>query len=224
MRQETGKTDKARASEDVSIQLMLDGHSFSDIEAAIRRAYADLAPAERNGEGTPQPAAGKKIGEPFAVELLTKKSLLAPAKAAEELPAREWFAAAGIPLEETDTVATCTAKGDAVALVGMDRALFDLLGKTAARCTTPLLQERCSDARHVRMFATQGLLYVKIWSETALQLAEVLPLGTEEDLLFMLERMQRSFPLKEYELHARGELPAAMRKTLGRIFASVRIY
>ena len=107
-------------------------------------------------------------------------------------------------------------KSDALVIEAL-RQVEEKLGDRA-RFTTPLLHTPANAAKTVWMSRRAGLLYIKVYDNGELQLAEVIPAATDTDAAYFFERLDGCFPLKEYELRIAGDNPKAARKLLGKRF------
>ena len=200
MKQATG-SNTPQSINKVSIQLTLDGHSFS-------------APA-LSGEF---PGAG-----PVEVELLTPRTTLVPEEFFDEACAGELLAAAGmaaLPGEravwsapQQNAVAVMAAAEDALA------AVHERLGDRA-RYTTPLLCVPQASVPTVWMYYAAGLLYIKVY-DGKLRFAEVVPAPDEADLLYMLERLGSEFRLRDYTLRIGSGDGRALKRKLGGYFRQI---
>ncbi len=201
MRQVTG-SKTPQPNNKVSIQLSLDGHSFSV------PALSEL------------PASGA----PVTVELLLPRTMLVPADLFDTEKSAELLAANGMPPTAEECVVHSDPEAEFVALAAINREALrqveEKLGERA-RFTTPLLDTPANTAKTVWMSRRAGLLYIKVYDAGELQLAEVLPAATETDVAYFFERLDGCFPLKGYELRIAGDDPKAARKLLGKRFKQV---
>lgn len=198
MRQATG-SNTPQSGNKVSIQLSLDGHSFSV------PALSELPAGEA----------------PVTVELLLPRTMLVPgelfdAERGAEMLAGQRHAADGGGVRrrqrpEAEFVAVTAINREAL------RQVEEKLGDRA-RFTTPLLHTPANTAKTVWMSRRAGLLYIKVYDGGELQLAEAIPAATDTDAAYFFERLDGCFPLKEYELRIAGDNPKAARKLLGKRF------
>ena len=113
---------------------------------------------------------------------------------------------------------------DLAALLEDDRSFRMLIPQVEeklgdrARFTTPLLHTPANTAKTVWMSRRAGLLYIKVYDNGELQLAEAIPAATDTDVAYFFDRLDGCFPLKEYELRIAGDNPKAARKLLGKRF------
>lgn len=198
MKQVTG-SNTPLANNKVSIQRSLDGHSFS--VPALSELPANNAPVE--------------------VELLLPHTMLVPEELFDAGHAADLLAANGMPAAADESIVHCDPQGGVVAVAAIDsealRQITEKLG-SRARFTTPLLHTPTTAAKTVWMCRRADLLYIKVYDEGALQLAEVVPAETEPDTAYFFERLADRFPLAEYELRIAGDSPKAARKLLGKRF------
>lgn len=198
MKQVTG-SNTPLANDKVSIQRSLDGHSFSI--PALSELPASNAPVE--------------------VELLLPHTMLVPEELFDAGHAAELLAANGMPVAADECVVHSESQDGLVAVTAIDReALRQITEKLGARArfTTPLLHTPLTSARTIWMCRKAGLLYIKVYDQGALQLAEVIPVETDTDTAYFFERLGGSFPLADYELRIAGDSPKAARKLLGKRF------
>jgi len=182
----------------VSIQQSLDGHSFSLL-------------------GLESPAAEDVV----EVEAVTPQTMLVPREVFEPAAAAALLAAAGISPAAgerivwsdpgAETVALMCVAGDAV------RQIEERLGDRV-RYTSPLLRTPADTASAVWMYRQSGTLYIKVYREQTLRMAEALPAAGEADLLYVAEWLQQAFALREYVLIAAGDDAKGLRRLLGKRF------
>ena len=200
MKQATG-SNTPQSINKVSIQLTLDGHSFS----------APALSGEFPGDG------------PVEVELLTLRTMLVPEELFDKEHAGEVLAAAGmaaLPGEcpvwsapQQNAVAVMAAAENALAVV------HERLGGRA-RYTTPLLCVPQTSVPTVWMYYAAGLLYIKVY-DGKLRFAEVVPAPDEADLLYMLERLGSEFRLRDYTLRIGSGDGRALKRKLGGYFRQI---
>ena len=145
----------------VSIQLALDGHSFS----------------------TPLPAAAGE--EPVEVELLTPKTMLVPAELFDEERGAELLAANGMAPSGDECVVCSDPAQETVALMAVPAAALQPVTERFGErlfYTSPLLHAVATTTPVVWLCLRSGLLYVRV-CDPALQLAEVIPAPDEADVL-----------------------------------------
>ncbi len=200
MRPETGSNRLAK-SKKMSIQLSLDGHTFS------ARALSDSFPGE----------------EPVAVELLTPRTTLVPAELFDESRAEELLAACGKAAKVGERVVCSDRQAEVVAVMAADAAVLQQVAEklgSRAHYTTPLLRVPEQPNHTVWICRMAGLLYIKVY-EASLVLAEVLPVATESEIVYLFERLRAAFPLDKYRLQIGGEEQKRMAKLFDNHFREV---
>ncbi len=203
MKQVTGKTNSSTAIDKVSIRLALDGHSFSI--TGNREVTADTV-----------------------VEVLTPRTLLVPAELLAsisnvEKEMSELLAMAGLAMKSGECVIRGQESNGVVAIMALPQTALDqLLGqcKCKIRYTTPL-SEITAEGTTLRIHYVSSLLYIKVYRENRLQFAEVIPIAGEEDLLYLFERLETEFALKDFRAIISGEETKKLRKLLGKRFKEV---
>lgn len=201
MRQETGKTNLSGPANEVSIQLKLGGHSFS----------VDMLPEQM-----------LRGADPVAVEVQTERTMLIPAELFDPQQAAAYLAANGMPCREDEcAVWSATDAGAPVAVMAIAAAAAEALRTRLGdrlHYTTPLLGGPMEETGNVvRLYRTDALLYIKVWS-SSLRLAEVIAAPDEADLLYFMERLDREFGLKNYEGRIGGDDPKRLRKLVAGYF------
>ena len=198
MRPVTG-SNTPQAGYTVSIQRSLDGHSFSV------PALSDI-PADHTA---------------VQVELLLPRTMLVPAELFDEKHAAELLAANGMPPAADECAVCCGREEEYAAVAAINREILrqieEKLGDRA-QFTTPLLHTPHDATKTVWMCRRAELLYIKVSDDRALQLAEVIPAGSDADLAYFFERLNGCFPLAGFELRIAGDSPKAARRLLGKRF------
>lgn len=201
MKQVTG-SNTLPAGNKVSIQLSLDGHSFSV------PALSEL------------PASGQRV----EVELLLPRTMLLPAEFFDPERAAALLAANGTPPAADECPVSSDPQAGQIAVTAVNaealRLIVEKLGDRA-RFTTPLLYVPASTVKTVWMSRRAGLLYIKVYDDGSLQLAEAVCAATDTDLCYFFERLNSRFPLAEYKLLVAGDNPKETRKLLGKRFKEV---
>lgn len=203
MKPETGKTNRRVSAKQVSIQLMLGGHSFS----------ADtLPPPVRDAEG------------PVECVVLTHKTLLVPREEFDETLAGTYLRLAGMACGPEETPVWTDVQQQVVAVIAAPaaqvEALHRTLGARRVRFATPLLRVQKYTAPTVWWYRSGTLLYIKVY-DTILRLAEVLEAPGEADAVAGLEILAREFPLAAYTAVAEGDNPKESARILRRYFKQV---
>lgn len=197
MKQETG-SNIPQSTKKVSIQLSLDGHSFS-------------APA----------LTGPFPGEdPVMIEVLTPQTMLVPAELFDADRAAELLAVNGMPVT-ADQCVVCTApQQNTTAIIALPaeakRQVEERLG-IRAEYTTPLLFTPQETAATVWLYQTPELLYIKVYNGS-LRLAEVIAVSSDADILYCIGRLEKEFSLEKYRLCVDGEYAKSLRKILKQRF------
>ena len=209
MRQVTGKTNPASAANQVSIQLALDGHSFSlTRQPAARAMQADGAHPE-------------ELPAVLTVEIVTPRTLLVPEALFAPAQAACLLAADGkAPWTGETTVWSEPADGVVAVMAVPEEALAQLSAATC-RYTTPLLPLLSPAAPTVQLLPVGPYLYIKCW-HAGLQLAEVVPAPTEADLLYAMERIGQLFPAETCALRIAGPRARALAKLLKPLYPDTR--
>ncbi len=212
MKPATGNNRNPAATE-VSIQLALDGHSFSVVGLSEGAAGS----AETDG------ATGTDGAPALSVEVLTPRTLLVPAELFAPESAAALLAAGGVPAHAGDTIVWSDPQAEAVAVMAAGSEAVERVrayGGAATVFTCPLLPVETPQVPTVRIRRAAGLLYIKVYAPE-LRMAEVLPAASEADLCVLLERLEGIFPLKEYRLQLVGERDKRLRKALKNHFKEV---
>jgi|GluameStandDraft_1065615.scaffolds.fasta_scaffold00006_149 hypothetical protein len=203
MKQATGKTDSRPNVKKVSIQLALDGHSFSIV----------------GGQGILPEATVK-------VEILTTRTLLVPEELFDSQQAATLLAADGkAPLSGETIVWSHPHNGVIAVMTAPSQALqqvhsyFD--ADTDVEYITPLLVDLRPSKPTFLLQSIAGYLYIKIYN-AGLRLAEVLPTPTETDIRYVLERLDNTFPTRQYALRTAGKEACRLAKLVSNRFRSVR--
>ncbi len=171
----------------MSIQLTLSGHSFSRSELP-RLSSCD----ERTVE----------------IEIITDRVMLAPTEIVDEQKATELMQIAGFHLQEEDQVVVVREeKTNVVALMALPRVLLatieDRYGRRA-ELTTPLLRSRLCAEPTAWFYMADDHIYIKVWSEGRLRVAEVLPRKKAEDVLYYASVLDRQFDLNGFQVVVSG--------------------
>ena len=203
MKQATGRTNLPTAPNKVSIQLALDGHSFSIVgsRAALSEAVV-------------------------SVEILTPRTLLVPEELFDPSHAGTLLAADGkAPHTGEEIVHSAPVEGIVALMTVPTKALRRLRERLETDAelayTTPLLAPAHPDKPTVLLHRAAGYLYIRIYNG-GLRLAEVLPTPTDADIRYVLERLETEFPLKQYAVQLTGKENRRLEKLVGNRFKSVR--
>lgn len=200
MKQVTG-SNAPQTSNKVSIQLALDGHSFS--APALAGEFPDDGPVE--------------------VEVLTARTMLVPAEMFDAGDAGALLAANGMAAA-ADECAVCSAPHNGiVAVMAVPKDAAQAVGEKLggrARYTTPLLGEVLAGVQTVWAYRTAGLLYIKVY-DGALRFAGVVPAPDEADVCYFMERLGTEFKLADYVLGISGDGAKACGKSLKGYFKQI---
>lgn len=199
MKPETGNKPLT-AQNMVSIQLSLDGHSFSP----------SPLPERPGGEGD------------VWVELILPRTMLVPESLFDPETAGELLAANGTPATAGERIVCSEARDGAVAVMPIAGEVLQQIEAKypgTRHFTTPLLHRPAETGKCVWMARRGMVLYTKVYRDGQLLLAEAIAAETEEELIYFTERLNEAFPLAEFELRAAGEEPGKLRKRIGKIFA-----
>ena len=203
MKQVTGRTNPRPAVKKVSIQLALDGHSFS------------IAGCEGL---LPEPT--------VTVEILTARTLLVPEELFDPQRAAALLAADGkTPLTGEVTVHSAPHNGAVAVMAVPELALQQLRERldadTQLTYTTPLLPVIHPKTPTVLLRRAGHYLYIKVYHPT-LRLAEVIPAPTDADVRYAVERLDSEFPAKEYTLCVKGKAARPLIKLVGKRYKKVQ--
>lgn len=203
MKQETGRTNLRTAANKVSIQLALDGHSFSIVGSSAALSEAVVS-----------------------VEILTPRTLLVPEELFDPSHAETLLAADGkAPLTGEEIVHSAPVEGIVALMAVPAQALRRLRERldadTELAYTTPLLTPVHPAKPTVLLHRAAGYLYIRIYNG-GLRLAEVLPTPTDADIRYVLERLETEFPLKQYAAQLTGKEKRRLEKLVGNRFKSIR--
>lgn len=200
MKQVTG-SNAPQSINKVSIQLALDGHSFS----------APALLGEFAGEG------------PVEVEVLTPRTMLVPEELFDGEHAAKMLAANGMAALTGESVVWSVPQQGIVAVMAVPedalRSVRERLGDRV-RYTTPLLTASETSAPTVWMLYTAGLLYIKVY-DGRLRFAEVVPAPDEADMLYFFERLAIEFPLEDYTLNIEGGNGRQLKRRLKGYFKRI---
>lgn len=186
MRQVTGSNPSPSANR-MSIQLTLSGHSFSRSEL---------------------PRLSSRDERTVEIEIITDRVMLAPTEVVDEQKATELMQIAGFHLQEEDQVVVVREeKTNVVALIALPRVLLatieDRYGRRA-ELTTPLLRSRLCAEPTAWFYMADDHIYIKVWSEGRLRVAEALPRKKAEDVLYYASVLDRQFDLNRFRVVVSG--------------------
>ncbi len=171
----------------MSIQLTLSGHSFS---------RSDLPKLSSNDQRT------------IEIEVITSKTLLAPIELIDETRVAKLMDIAGFGLLEDEQVITVSDKERGVAaLMALPRVLIATIEErydNRFELTTPLLRTRVCTEPTAWLYLATDLIYIKVWSENKLRIAEVLPRKKTEDVLYYATTIDKRFGLNGFRIIVAG--------------------
>ena len=199
----------------VSIQLALDGHSFS-IQGATHATQREVdgeqtgnvLVTEKEQEQKPGLEAvyqeQQALQEAVQIEVLTAKSVLVPQVLFAPEDAVSLLTMQGVVLTDEEEILTASDSqhNDAVAVMVVPRSLQKYVGEHYGEkvvYTTPLLHVPTVLEPTVYLCDTGSLIYIKVY-EPHLTLAEVIA-ATDVDLEFLLHRLTMQLDVVRYVLH-----------------------
>ena len=185
MRQVTGSNLTA-TDKNVSIQLRLDGHSFS----------ADTLPTE--------------VAEDSAVvvELLTAKSVLVPEECFAPEVAGRLLWLSGVPCTEKELPVWSSVKDGVVVVMALNREIKEVLDArygSRIKYSSPMLRGRAGEGRYLYVYVAGNVAYFKFFDGTKLALCEAASIVGEDDILCMVENILREFNAQESVIRVAGE-------------------
>lgn len=171
----------------MSIQLTLSGHSFS------RSDLPRLSNIDEQGVN---------------IEVITERTMLAPTEVLDQEKAAELMRVAGFCLDKEDQVVIAhDEKTGIAALMALPQVLVATVEERYGdhyEFTTPLLRTRVCTEPTVWLYLANGLIYIKVWGEGKLRMAEVLPRKKEEDSLYYAAMIDRRFGLNSFRVVVSG--------------------
>lgn len=180
MKQVTGSNSQPFHAKRVSVQLTLDGHFFSVPAVEVLRAAEEI-------------------------ELLSPATVLLPQTASDPQHAEAMFAANGLPLAADRRILTITQQNPDGALVALVAVAAETQASLTAWCsegvryTTPLLTPVEAAEPTIRICDTGSIVYIRLF-DAGLQLAEAVPVETEQDRLYLLGRLCERIDPKRFVL------------------------
>ena len=171
----------------MSIQLTLSGHSFS---------HSDL------------PRLSSRDERVVEIDVATEQTMLAPIEILDSTPNEELMRIAGFTLrDEEQVVVVRDQKAGITALMALPRVLVSTVEERYGNrfeFTTPLLHTRVCTEPTVWLYLAKDLIYIKVWSDGKLRMAEVLPRKKEEDVLYYAAAIDRRFGLNGFRMVVSG--------------------
>ncbi len=186
MRQVTGSKTLS-VDNSVSIQLLLDGHSF-----CVDTFAKELA---KSAERTP-------IDEPITIELITASTLLVPIELQSDQIVEQLLEANGTPLNRGQKGVFGCAIDDSVALMAIDASIEEWICSNSERdirYISPLQRGVACQTPYVWLKRYDGVLYIKIF-DNELLMAEVLNVSSDDEILYLIMRLRESFTFKGFTL------------------------
>ena len=170
----------------MSIQLTLSGHSFS---------RSDL----------PKLSTDKQFVE---IEVLSSRVVLIPFELFEEVNPVEILAINGITLNENESVVTVPdEQQQIVAALALPNNLIAAAQERYGDnhlFSTPLLRSRICTEPTAWLYLAERIIYIKVWSDGKLRMAEVLPRKKETDTLYYTTAIDKQFDLKRFKIVIEG--------------------
>lgn len=212
MRQVTG-SNSTSTDKKVSIQLRLDGHSFSrDIllaevaEKSVARAGAE---ADAKEEGIVE------------VELLTAKTIMVPEECFEPDLAAKLLRMSGIICSDEELPVWSRPCDGAVAVMALSREVAQVLNESFGACveySSPILRQCTVQSQgqekgsgkiegvgpYLYIYSDSNVAYFKLYEGAKLRLCEVISLTGEDDMLCMVESIIRECSLAKPTIFVEG--------------------
>lgn len=212
MRQVTG-SNSTSTDKKVSIQLRLDGHSFSrDIllaevaEKSVARAGAE---ADAKEEGIVE------------VELLTAKTIMVPEECFEPDLAAKLLRMSGIICSDEELPVWSRPCDGAVAVMALSREVAQVLNECFGACveySSPILRQCTVQSQgqekdkgkiegvgqYLYIYSDGNVAYFKLYEGAKLRLCEVISLTGEDDMLCMVESIIRECSLAKPTIFVEG--------------------
>lgn len=181
MKQETGNS-QLTVQKEMSIRLRSDGHSFPEIPAEVLRA-------------------GK-----VRCTVITHKTVLMPREYFDRAAAENALAIAGLSCEASETAVYSDPQSQQIAIMALDKTkhhrLVECFGDRLSY-TSPLLFEPKISDTGVWLQHCEGILYIKLYNKV-LRVAEAVRAQGTTDILYYINKLNESFPLREYPLYLSG--------------------
>ena len=134
--------------------------------------------------------------------------MLAPTEILDPEQAAELMRVAGFCLDKEDQVVIAhDEKTGIAALMALTRVLVTAVEERYGdhyEFTTPLLRTRVCTEPTAWLYLANGLIYIKVWGEGKLRMAEVLPRKKEEDSLYYAAMIDRRFGLNSFRVVVSG--------------------
>ncbi|MBQ2703890.1 MAG: DUF3822 family protein [Alistipes sp.] len=212
MRQVTG-SNSTSTDKKVSIQLRLDGHSFSrDI------LLAEIAEKSVARAGAEADAKEEDIVE---VELLTAKTIMVPEECFEPDLAAKLLRMSGIICSNEELPVWSRPCDGAVAVMALNREVAQVLNESFGACveySSPILRQCTVQSQgqekgsgkiegvgpYLYIYSDGNVAYFKLYEGAKLRLCEVISLTGEDDMLCMVESIIRECSLAKPTIFVEG--------------------
>ena len=216
MRQVTG-SNSTSTDKKVSIQLRLDGHSFSrDI------LLAEIAEKSVARAGAEADAKEEDIVE---VELLTAKTIMVPEECFEPDLAAKLLRMSGIICSNEELPVWSRPCDGAVAVMALSRVVAQVLNESFGACveySSPILRQCTVQSQgqekdkgkiegvvtgtgpYLYIYSDGNVAYFKLYEGAKLRLCEVISLTGEDDMLCMVESIIRECSLAKPTIFVEG--------------------
>ena len=212
MRQVTG-SNSTSTDKKVSIQLRLDGHSFSrDI------LLAEVAEKSVVRAGAEADAKEEDIVE---VELLTAKTIMVPEECFEPDLAAKLLRMSGIICSDEELPVWSRPCEGAVAVMALSREVAQVLNECFGACleySSPILRQCTVQSQgqekdkgkiegvgpYLYIYSDGNVAYFKLYEGAKLRLCEVISLTGEDDMLCMVESIIRECSLAKPTIFVEG--------------------
>lgn len=212
MRQVTG-SNSTSTDKKVSIQLRLDGHSFSrDI------LLAEVAEKSVVRAGAEADAKEEDIVE---VELLTAKTIMVPEECFEPDLAAKLLRMSGIICSDEELPVWSRPCEGAVAVMALSREVAQVLNECFGACleySSPILRQCTVQSQgqekdkgkiegvdpYLYIYGDGNVAYFKLYEGAKLRLCEVISLTGEDDMLCMVESIIRECGLAKPTIFVEG--------------------
>ena len=196
-------TDTLQNNNNVSIQLLLGGHSFSK-QIAAHLTELDAA-------------------EHITIYVPTSKSVAVPAEQYSEASAAEHLAALGsAPSAEECIVVDCATEG-VVVLMALERSLHDEIeacygGKVEYR-SPMFMDDAVSDGVTLRL--AHDVLYIRLYAGGRMLLAEAVAAKSDADIIYYLASIDEVYAIfNNARAHVRGDVKR-LRPVAKRLFKHI---
>lgn len=211
MKQVTGKTKPSASENRVSIQLTLSGHSFSE------GMLSELHNCDSDSSGATS----------AIVELCTAKTLFIPREAFDPSLAEAYLRIAGMSCAADETTVWSDPTQEIIAVMAVARKADELLRIhfKNVEYTCPINRiapiESSVSEHQIQLLDIDGLIYIKVYDNQALQIVEVIPCDNVTEFACLLQRLNKQFPLRNFTATLSGERQATWKKEAKHYFAHI---